>query len=41
MAVLVDRDRHHFLYIFLIKMNKKFAGFKKKRTFASAFDKNV
>ena len=30
-----------FLYFFSEKMQEKFAGFEKMRTFASAFDKNA
>jgi len=30
-----------FFDIFSIKIEKKFAGFKKMRTFASAFEKNA
>ena len=41
MAVFSDGDRHHFFVIFSEKMQDKFAGFEKMRTFASAIDKNA
>jgi len=41
MAVRSDGSRHHFFYFFEQNFIKKLAGFKKMRTFASAFDKNA
>ena len=41
MAVRRDGGRHHFFAENADFFREKFAGFKKMRTFASAFDKNV
>ena len=41
MAVRSDGSRHHYFEFFEEKITKKFAGFKKMSTFASAFDKNA
>ena len=41
MAVRRDGGRHHFFAENADFLREKFAGFKKMRTFASAFDKNA